>query len=216
MINTYLDMVAEFHRVMKYRQPEPTQPDLSDPATNELRPKLIAEELHELRAAIEANDRLEQLDALCDIQYVLSGAVLAWGLRKQYLHPAITINLCKIPDMDAHLARMLGTVAMMKIDVSRVSTSACISWHLRELQSRLSRFVWHLGFSECFSAAFTEVHRSNMSKQWSEHEVAMHDSNTLPKLHFTLTDGCFFIARRDDGKIIKSPSYSPADLKRFL
>ena len=37
---------------------------------------LLPEELNELKQAIEDNDLVEIADALCDLQYVLSGAVL--------------------------------------------------------------------------------------------------------------------------------------------
>jgi predicted HAD superfamily Cof-like phosphohydrolase len=60
--------------------------------------------------------------------------------------------------------------------------------------------------------ALAEIHRSNLSKLWSEDELAHvpGDSKAQPA-----GDGRF-IVRRNDGKIIKSPSYSPANLKPIL
>jgi predicted HAD superfamily Cof-like phosphohydrolase len=49
-----------------------------------LRIALIQEELDELRAAVEKKDIVEIADALCDIQYVLSGAVLEFGLGEKF------------------------------------------------------------------------------------------------------------------------------------
>ena len=49
-----------------------------------LRVALIAEELKELEAAIEDKDIVEVADALCDIQYVLSGAILEFGLGEKF------------------------------------------------------------------------------------------------------------------------------------
>ena len=40
--------------------------------------------LNELQEAIENNDLVEVADALCDIQYVLSGAVLEFGLGDKF------------------------------------------------------------------------------------------------------------------------------------
>jgi len=77
-----LNQVAEFHKTFKH-------PVVSDPAIPSkkgcaLRVALIREELEELEAAIEDNDMVEIADALCDIQYVLSGAVLEFGLGERF------------------------------------------------------------------------------------------------------------------------------------
>ncbi len=50
----------------------------------QLRVSLLAEELKELEQAIKDNDIVEVADALCDIQYVLSGAVLEFGLGEKF------------------------------------------------------------------------------------------------------------------------------------
>lgn len=76
---TTLEMVKEFHDT--YGLPVKASPDLSDPKTNELRINLLAEELDELKEAIAAGDVVEVLDALTDLQYVLDGAYLSWGLH---------------------------------------------------------------------------------------------------------------------------------------
>jgi len=45
---------------------------------------LLQEELYELKQAIEDNNLVEIADALCDLQYVLSGAVLEFGLGEKF------------------------------------------------------------------------------------------------------------------------------------
>ena len=77
-----LNQVAEFHRTFGHPiLPIPTIPSKERCA---LRVALIREELHELEAAIQDNDIVEIADALCDIQYVLSGAVLEFGLGDKF------------------------------------------------------------------------------------------------------------------------------------
>lgn len=49
-----------------------------------MRVALLREELAELEAAIADNDLVEVADALCDLQYVLSGAILEFGLGEQF------------------------------------------------------------------------------------------------------------------------------------
>lgn len=78
-----LNQVAEFHRTFK--APILDTPQIPSTERCNLRVSLIAEELKELQEAIEANDIVEIADALCDIQYVLSGAVLEFGLGNKFV-----------------------------------------------------------------------------------------------------------------------------------
>jgi len=77
-----LNQVADFHRTFKH--PVVDEPAIPSPERCRLRVSLIAEELKELQEAIDANDLVEVADALCDIQYVLSGAVLEFGLGEKF------------------------------------------------------------------------------------------------------------------------------------
>jgi predicted HAD superfamily Cof-like phosphohydrolase len=77
-----LQMVAEFHRTFKH--PVLESPTIPDEKRCKLRVDLIAEELKELEEAIRENDIVGVADALCDIQYVLSGAILEFGLGEKF------------------------------------------------------------------------------------------------------------------------------------
>lgn len=77
-----LNQVAEFHRTFKH--PIEPRPLLPAPERCKLRVSLLAEELRELEEAIADNDIVEIADALCDLQYVLSGAVLEFGLGDKF------------------------------------------------------------------------------------------------------------------------------------
>ncbi len=66
-----LDQVKEFHRKFV------TQPD---DVIQKCRVTLLKEELKELEDAIVSRDRVEILDALTDLQYVLDGTYIAFGL----------------------------------------------------------------------------------------------------------------------------------------
>ncbi len=79
MKKSTLDQVREFHET--YGLPVKASPDISDAKTNALRINLLAEELDELKEALEAGDVVEVLDALTDLQYVLDGAYLSFGLH---------------------------------------------------------------------------------------------------------------------------------------
>lgn len=72
-----LKSVREFHDAFGIAEPE--APFL-DHRTAALRVELLMEECEELADAIDGEDMVGILDALIDIQYVLDGAFLAFGL----------------------------------------------------------------------------------------------------------------------------------------
>eukprot|EP01133_Synstelium_polycarpum_P004844 gene4844-5631_t len=74
--------VAEFHRTFKH--PVVASPAMPSKERAELRVSLLAEELKELQEAIEDNNMVEVADALCDLQYVLAGAILEFGLGEKF------------------------------------------------------------------------------------------------------------------------------------
>ena len=67
--------------MLTFGQEVKTKASLSDEKTNQLRLDLIAEELDELKNAMESKDLLEVADALTDILYVTYGAGLALGIN---------------------------------------------------------------------------------------------------------------------------------------
>jgi len=77
-----LSDVAKFHRLFDH--PILNKPAIPDKKRCELRIELIQEELNELQQAIIDNDLTEVADALCDIQYVLAGAILEFGLHDKF------------------------------------------------------------------------------------------------------------------------------------
>lgn len=77
-----LNQVADFHKT--FRHPILSTPEIPSEERCKLRVSLIAEELKELQEAIDDKDLVEIADALCDIQYVLSGAVLEFGLGDKF------------------------------------------------------------------------------------------------------------------------------------
>jgi predicted HAD superfamily Cof-like phosphohydrolase len=73
-----LNLVAEFHDM--FDLPILDTPIIPNKKRCELRYALLAEELKEFHEALENNDLTEAADALADLQYVLSGAILELGL----------------------------------------------------------------------------------------------------------------------------------------
>lgn len=77
-----LEDVAEFHHT--FHLPVLATPQIPDTDRCRLRINLLREELRELEEAIAANDLTECADAFADLQYVLSGAILEFGLGEKF------------------------------------------------------------------------------------------------------------------------------------
>jgi len=77
-----LTQVSEFHQTFKH--PIKDTPGIPSRERCELRVSLLAEEVKELQQAVNDNSFVEIADALCDIQYVLAGAILEFGLANKF------------------------------------------------------------------------------------------------------------------------------------
>ncbi len=148
-----LSSVADFHDT--FNLPVLESPIIPDLDRTRLRINLLEEELAELKEAIDNNDLVEVADAFCDIQYVLSGAILEFGLADK------------------------------------------------------------------FKTLFDEVQRSNMSKTCKTMEEAKatqkhYLDNKGMDSRIEERGGEYLVYRIDDGKVLKSINYSPADIKGLL
>jgi predicted HAD superfamily Cof-like phosphohydrolase len=79
---TPLNNVAAFHQT--FNLPVLEHPSIPSPERCTLRINLLQEELDELKDAIAQKSIEGVADALCDIQYVLSGAILEFGLGNKF------------------------------------------------------------------------------------------------------------------------------------
>lgn len=148
-----LNDVGDFHKL--FELPILDDPQIPSKERCQLRLSLLKEELTELMDAIEDDDLVEVADAFCDLQYVLSGAILEFGLGAK------------------------------------------------------------------FKSLFEEVQRSNMSKacvdmKTAEKTALWYKENKGQDAHIVEKDGQFLVYRNEDGKVLKSIDYSPADIEKFL
>lgn len=77
-----LNGVCEFHRL--FDLPVIDLPSIPSKERCQLRINLLQEELNELKEALETHDLVEVADACADLQYVLSGAILEFGLGDRF------------------------------------------------------------------------------------------------------------------------------------
>lgn len=76
--NHFVHRVNDFHKT--FGVPVKYTPGIPNEARCKLRVELLSEELKELQEAIGARDVVGIADALADLQYVLSGAILEFGM----------------------------------------------------------------------------------------------------------------------------------------
>jgi predicted HAD superfamily Cof-like phosphohydrolase len=77
-----LNDVARFHET--FDLPIPNIPLVPSIERCQLRIALLQEELNEFKEALANDDLIEAADALADLQYVLSGAILELGLGEKF------------------------------------------------------------------------------------------------------------------------------------
>lgn len=97
-----LNQVAQFHQTFKH--PIVDSPAIPALERCKLRIELLTEELKELQQAVDNNDIVEVADALCDLQYVLAGAILEFGLGEKFkdlfdeVHRSNMSKACNTPE----------------------------------------------------------------------------------------------------------------------
>lgn len=77
-----LTAVKAFHEA--FDVPILNQAQIPNKERAELRIKLLEEELDELKEAVAENDLTETADALVDLQYVLLGTLLEFGMQDKF------------------------------------------------------------------------------------------------------------------------------------
>lgn len=81
-MNKTLKQVEDFHDT--FDVPVLETPTIPNEDRCELRLDLLYEELNELRDAVRDKDIVEIADALVDLQYVLNGAILEFGMKHAF------------------------------------------------------------------------------------------------------------------------------------
>lgn len=170
----------------------------------DFRDSLLREEIKELRDAIVENNRVEILDALCDIKYVNDG----------------TANMIGLTQQDYLWEEEFGSP-----NYEEIQTCIDILHRVKYCPTNVNMVVYNLvdlfGFTlENFLTALERVHLSNMSKFCI-------DTKTADKTReFYLNQGIETILeprnkvtvvyRKEDRKVLKSVEYHPVVLDDLI
>lgn len=186
--------------MMAFKQAVPLGYDMHDPAVHDLRANLIAEEFKEL---LDAKDRVDQMDAVCDLLYVTGGTVLALGWRYDlftthgYSRPiSKAIGECVTVLRKNHPCGLLqDRVASAVVTVARAGGTM-------------------FGLDK-FRAAFEAVHQNNMDKLWTQSEVS-NTPHAYEDVRPLSNDDRRYLVMREDGKVIKPPGHKKVDLTLYV
>lgn len=172
----------------------------------DFRDNLLQEEIRELREAIVDNNRVEILDALCDIIYVATGTCNAMGIKHVFGF---------YDDKYGWWARSIDVSLDELIFYSK--ECYCIS----SVITVCYELAYLFGFTlENFKTALDRVHSSNMSKFCNDIKTTERtqefyknqgiDTYIEPRNKMTV------VYRKDDGKVLKSVDYHPVYLEDLV
>ena len=197
-MSNYQDKVLEFQRASGqpvYLQRELTKEEL------DFRDNLLREEIRELQYAIADDNRVEILDALCDIKYVNDGTanMLSIEQKDKYYHSAYGIGVCS--DIDA-LVDKLASLSCSQVDI---------------INDIVYQLAYLHGFTiDTFTTALIRVHFSNMSKFCTDIKTAERTQEFYSKqgidTYIEPREKKFVVYRDGDGKVLKSCDYYPVYL----
>lgn len=109
MENNPLEQVKEFHE--RFEHPILPTPIIPDAKRCQLRVSLLQEELNELVKAINDKNILEVADALCDLEYVLAGAILEFGMGEKFAELLAEVHRSNMSKACATLQEAENTIA---------------------------------------------------------------------------------------------------------
>lgn len=163
-----------------------------------LRAALIEEELKEYEKALEEKNRLEQLDGLVDIIYVVTGAAVICGIAVPPKHyDGSLAQQHEVGDCDWVVEELRSETPCIK------RLTPYVAWALYGLE--------HTGAREGFKIpeAFNAVHKNNMAKLWDEKPKD-------PELVYALRPYNKWLVKNKAGKVIKPPGHTKVDLRAFI
>lgn len=194
VMESYQNKVKEFQ--LASGQPVDLKRELTKEELD-FRDDLLREEIRELREAIVDNNRVEILDALCDIKYVNDGTANMMGKIQSDSDLESTYNI-----FTETLQRNLE--GLDTVGVADVSLVNLIVYELAYL------FNFSL---ENFKAALDRVHASNMSKFCYDTKTAERTQEFYAKqgieTYVQPREKKTVVYRKGDGKVLKSVEYHP-------
>ena len=181
---TNYQKVGEFHLVFGHPMNSEPQEKIFEENYKlvEFRLSQIEEELNELKEAVDKEDFIECLDAICDLMYFVYGTYHVFGVNFDTFEPKPKISTFESPINNTKL--FMNDISALQRQISMLSqvlsllTLSCeehdFGGALTYL-AKLEALCHSLGslFGVNINDCFTEVHRSNMTKVCSTESEAL-------------------------------------------
>ncbi|HGL3854392.1 TPA: phosphoribosyl-ATP pyrophosphohydrolase [Klebsiella aerogenes] len=236
------EMVAEFHELFQHPIAAEITPELLELRATLIREEAV----DEATEAVEHLDLDKVLDAMADGLYVGIGSLIsvrggvanamAYFTKKQSedIYTAYVHAHSKKPQEDIILGMSQFGVAVEELEIIAAKIRSGnidetkLAIDARGAMNRIyvaCQMVYHLAdlMNVPVVELVAEVHRSNMTKLWpsdAEQRIKLVDTCKYDKtdLAFRVAEGRDGMIgyRISDGKILKSPTYEPADLSKFV
>jgi len=164
----------------------------------ELRAALIEEEFLEF---LESKDKLDQLDALCDLLYVAAGGFITCGFRMKHFK-----EFARIKPFARAVAEARRAFVVQPCEAGlRNHVASLILTNIR------------VGFTMFpkFAVAFNAVHENNMGKMWTQEEVNKANDEHIITKQDVKSERCFVVLNKMK-KIIKPPGFKKVDLTPYI
>lgn len=241
LFNTTLDesyknhynQVGLFHEVFGHPLNKIPQTNIfsENPKLVAFRISLIEEEFNEFVEAVKLHDFIEAIDAICDMLYVLNGALHAFGVsypNNDHV-PPLVLSIDKYPNNDVFKNNMTDInehITTFEKLLCRLKTSTTNN-NFDAFVSTLHQFI-----VDCYSASsnfginvddcFDEVQSSNMSKVCTSEEEAIETVKWYkendkryedPQYRKSVNELYWVIYDGKTSKILKSINFRLPDLK---
>jgi predicted HAD superfamily Cof-like phosphohydrolase len=185
------ELVTEFHDAFKVQAPRQWA-DASN-ATALARRTLHDEEFKEYMAA---DDDIDMLDALVDMEYIACGTQHLLALKQPRFDHTHTLYFCQ--------QRVMDELNKSQLCQSGLTTALGI------LRAGLALIADNNDYD--LHGAFLHIHETNMNKLWKKGQI---DSIPPSAVVEPTADG-FYVVKRADGKILKPPGWLPPKLTRYV
>lgn len=168
----------------------------------DFRDSLLREEIRELQYAIVDNDRVEILDALCDIKYVNDGTANMIGEKLdgiEYCWNSYDSSFMKSKEELVDSLREIEADSVWLINYVLILAAEAFGFTI-----------------ENFKTALNRVHESNMSKFCNDVPTAERTQEFYKKqgidTYIEPREKKFVVYREGDGKVLKSVEFHPVYL----
>lgn len=208
MVN-YQDKVREFQ--IASGQPVSDTPRELTKEEADFRDTLLREEIKELQYAIVDDNRVEILDALCDIKYVNDSTANMVGFTQN--------DLFYWNEYEKRRLTVEGTTSQVFIDT--LPYDSIDDKNIHWVNSAVFKLAFFFGFSpKNFKTALDRVHASNMSKFCNDIKTAEKNQEFYKKqgidTYIEPRNKITVVYRKEDGKVLKSIDYHPVYLKDLV